>query len=263
MKEFLKSLFSWKVTLNIWVMILLFCGIVVGSYFSLGAYTHHGEKVVVPNVCKKIFKNAKNELHKLGLEIQVSDTVYLKHLPADLIMEQTPVGGKKVKPGRIIYVVINAGHSPRRIVPDIVDNSSAREAKAMLEALGFHSVEIQYGPGEKDWVVDMISNGKHVLAGDELAVDAHLVLIVGDGTRDLGDSVTYTEPLYYYEEDDDASVYRKNESHADDADYPAYTQEEVEEEIERNVDDELEQLMKEKHQKNQSTEGGAIPEPVL
>ena len=52
----------------------------------------------------KSYQEAEAQLKRLGLELQVVDTGYIKTLPADCILEQTPKGGERVKSGRIIYV---------------------------------------------------------------------------------------------------------------------------------------------------------------
>lgn len=258
MKEFFKSFFSLKVALNVLAAILLLLALVLTAYFSLGSYTNHGEKIEVPNLKKKSLSAAKHDLRKLGLDIQVTDTLYLKNLPADIVMEQMPAAGKKVKSGRIIYVVINAGHSPNKAIPDIVDNSSAREAKAQLQALGFKRVEFQYIAGEKEWVYGLKCNGKDVQKGDIVSVDSKLVIIVGDGIRDLGDSVTVIASPYYFDPDAMQQVNNYSGSGSGGGgseDGPSYSQEQIEQEIEASVDAEIENLLRQKH--SQKYEGGA------
>lgn len=264
MKEFLKSLFSWKVALNFWGAIALFIAILAGAYFALNTYTNHGEKITVPNIKKKNIKAAKKELMKQGLKILVSDTLYLKNLPAGIVLEQIPSPGRVVKPGRIIYVVVNAGRSAEKKIPDVIDNSSAREAKAKLLAEGFKRVDIQYIAGEKEWLYGIKCNNKSIKNGDMVSIEAHLILLVGDGKRDLGDSVTYIPSPYYYEPDD---LYEINtgrssgggQSQSSSSETRTYTDEEVQAEVERNLDNEIEQLVREKQQR--STQANPDGEP--
>lgn len=271
MKEFLKAFFSKKVALNFLAIILVLVALLSGAYYSLKFYTNHGDKVEVPNVKKKTFKAAKHDLHKMGLEIQVTDTMYLKNLPADIILEQMPNPGKTVKPGRIVYVVINAGHSPIRAIPEIVDNSSAREAKAKLLALGFKRVELQYVPGEKEWVYGLKCDGKAVKNGDKVSVDKKLVIIVGDGTRDPSEDIETVPSNFYFDNNwEDALVDRghggsgSGSGSGNSSAYTSgYTDEQVEAEIENNLDADLENLLREKHQResNQKIENGAANAP--
>ncbi len=256
MKEFLKSLFSLKVALNFWGAVALFIAIVIGAYFALNSYTNHGKKITVPNIKKKNIKVAKKELMKQGLEIQVSDTLYLKNLPAGIVLEQIPSPGRVVKPGRVIYVVINAGHSAEKKIPDVIDNSSAREAKAILLAAGFKRVDIQYIAGEKDWLYGIKCNNKNLKTGDMVSIEARLILLVGDGKRDLGDSVTFIPSPYYYDQEDlinyntggSTGGYQGGQNN--NTTTKTYTDEEVQAEVERNLDNEIEQLVREKQQRS-------------
>lgn len=179
------STYVWGNMLAIVIFILLLC---FGVRFGMSYYTLHGESIVVPNVVNKQFDEAERIMDSLGLTIEVSDTGYVKSLPPDCILEQTPVGGKRVKSTHVIYVTINAASAPSLVLPDLVDNSSLREAQARLLSMGFTLGDPQYRPGEKDWVYGITVNGKPVNAGDRIPKDAKLVIIAGDGTRDYVDS---------------------------------------------------------------------------
>ena len=96
-----------------------------------------GESIVVPNILHKQYDDALDIMDKVGLTIEVADTGYVKDLPPDCILEQTPAGGKRIKSTRVIYVTINAASAPTLPLPDIADNSSLREAQAELLSMGF------------------------------------------------------------------------------------------------------------------------------
>ena len=177
-------------------MLLLVAGVCFAVKYGLDFYTHHGEKVTVPNVIHKSYADAEHILDQLGLEIQISDTGYVKVLPPDCILEQSLLPGTTVKSGRIVYVVINAANTPTLTIPDVIDNSSYREARAKLVAMGFRVGDPQYVPGEKDWVYGIKCRGKLVSNGQKVPVDAMLIIQVGDGLRDMADSVAYIEPEF-------------------------------------------------------------------
>ena len=138
------------------VVVLLCWGVKVG----LDIYTHHGEEITVPDVRRKSFADAEHILTGQGLGIVVSDTGYVKTLPPDCILEQSPEPGKKVKSGRVMYVVINSSHSPMLTIPDIIDNCSYREARARLIAMGFKIRPTAYIPGEGEWLFGLKSQGR-------------------------------------------------------------------------------------------------------
>jgi beta-lactam-binding protein with PASTA domain len=134
--------------------------------------------------------------------VQVNDTGYVKALPPGTVLEMLPAAGTSVKSGRIIYLTINADNTPTIALPDIIDNSSLREARAKLISMGFKVGEPQYVYGEKDWVYGVIANGRHVTAGERVSVEATLTIQVGNGMRDASDSIYMTDaPPQMYEEE--------------------------------------------------------------
>ena len=104
-----------------------------------------------------------------GLVCIVSDSSYVKTLPAGCILEYNPAAGQKVKEGRTIYLTINTIEVPLHIVPDVADNSSLRQAEARILASGFKLAEIQYIPGEKDWVYGVKYKGRQLSIGEKVA----------------------------------------------------------------------------------------------
>lgn len=166
-----------------------------GAKIAIDIYTHHGESIPVPNIIHKTFDDAQDELDDLGLKMVVTDTGYVKRLPARAILEQSPAAGERVKSGHIIYVTINSASSPTISLPDVIDNSSLREAMAKLTAMGFKLGQPKFIPGEKDWVYGIQCNGHSVVAGDKVPVDVPLVILVGNGMRSESDSVDYIDPV--------------------------------------------------------------------
>ncbi len=177
--------------------------LVVGVKFGIDMYTHHGEAIPVPDIKHKSFADAKQMLAHAGLLIEVTDTGYVRTLPADCILEQSPQPGDFVKSGHVIYVIVNSANTPTITMPDIVDNSSMREAMAKLRAMGFKVGEPQFIVGEREWVYGATVNGHHVVAGDKIPVDAVVVLQVGNGSRSETDTtIDYVEPNYKNQQED-------------------------------------------------------------
>lgn len=122
--EFLGKLKSFYLWGNLLAMLLVVLVMGIGVRYGLNWYTHHGEAIMIPNVKKKSFTEAESILKQMGLKAVVSDTGYVKTLPPDCVLEQSPAAGEKVKAGRIIYLTINASKSPTITLPDVIDNSS-------------------------------------------------------------------------------------------------------------------------------------------
>ena len=185
-----KSGYLWGNLLAMAVVVVL---LLVGVKYALDVYTHHGESLTVPSVKHKKYKDAERILDDLGLVVVVSDTGYVKTLPPDCILEQSLMPGQVVKSGRIVYVVVNASSTPTLTIPDVIDNSSYREARARLTAMGFKVGDPEYVPGEKDWVYGIKCKGRLVSAGQRVPVDAFIIIQVGDGMRDMADSVAFID----------------------------------------------------------------------
>ncbi len=201
--DFFGKLTSKYIWLNLAAMAAVVVLLVVGVKFGIDMYTHHGEAIPVPDIKHKSFADAKQMLAHAGLLIEVTDTGYVRTLPADCILEQSPQPGDFVKSGHVIYVIVNSANTPTITMPDIVDNSSMREAMAKLRAMGFKVGEPQFIVGEREWVYGATVNGRHVVAGDKIPVDAVVVLQVGNGSRSETDStIDYVEPNYKNQQED-------------------------------------------------------------
>lgn len=191
--DFFKKFGSWYLWGNLAAMALVVLLACLGLKYWLGVYTHHGEEIVVPDLRQKSFSDAQHILRELGLDVTVSDTGYVKTLAPDCILEQTPEAGSKVKTGRMVTVIVNAAHSPMITLPDIIDNSSVREAIAKLTAMGFKVGKPEYVPGERDWVYGVTVRGRQVVTGERISVDDVVTVQAGSGMRDESDSVEYVD----------------------------------------------------------------------
>ena len=188
----LKDFFSFKNNkafwLNLIAMPIVVIAVILGVLHWLDTYTHHGESIIVPNVNGLPWTEAENELNKKSLNVEIVDSNYVKGMIAGAVLEQKPVGGAKVKIGRTIYLTINTGEVPKVTIPDIIDNSSYRQAEARLRALGFKLTEPEYIEGEKDWIYGVKYNGKELTPGEKIPREAVLTLCVGDDEL-KGDSI--------------------------------------------------------------------------
>lgn len=194
--EFFKKLMSGKFWANIAAMAAVVVALCFGTKFGLDLYTHHGEEIEVPDVRHKLFSDAEQLLSNRGLVIQVTDTGYVRTLPPDCILDQITEPGTKVKRSRVIYVIVNSGHSPMITLPDIIDNNSYREARANLVAMGFKVGPPQYVAGERDWVYGVTCRGRNLHNGEKVSVDEMLTIQVGDGGMGLDEDIVYTDPEY-------------------------------------------------------------------
>jgi len=195
-KEFFGKIFSKFLIGNLLAMLLVVIALVFGVKYGLEWYTHHGEGIKVPQLEGMQYSKAYNMMNGEGLRIVVSDSGYNKRLPADCILSQNPGAGSMVKAGHTVYVTVNSPSSPSFPIPDVVDNSSYREAEAKLMAIGFKLLPPQLVEGEKDWVYGILCRGRRVSTGDRISIETPLTLMIGSGMYDAGDSIEYVEPEY-------------------------------------------------------------------
>lgn len=188
-----KSKYLWGNLAAMAAVIIVLCTCVK---FGLDIYTHHGESIIVPNLKNKSLDDAIKLLDHLGLEATVSDTGYVKTLPSGCILEQSLAPGDRVKSGHVMYLVINSSHTPTITLPDIIDNSSLREAMAKLTSMGFKLGQPKFVPGEKDWVYGVMVNGRNVTAGDKISVEDVLTIVAGNGRLSYEDSLSIVDDGY-------------------------------------------------------------------
>ena len=182
-------------------MMLVVLGLCFGVKYGLEWYTHHGEGIVVPKLVNMTSKNARLLLEENGLELVVTDSGYNKRLPADCILAQSPGEGMMVKKGHFIYVTVNSPSSPTFAIPDVIDNSSYREAEAKLLALGFKLLPPKRILGERDWVYGILCRGRQLSPGEHVSIDSPLTLLVGNGQYGDDDNIDYMEPDFTYPEE--------------------------------------------------------------
>ena len=206
-KEFFGKLFGFYLWGNLLAMVLVVVLLGLGVKYGLELYTHHGEGIKVPQLEGMTMDNARLLVAETGLEIMVSDSGYNKRLPANCVLAQSPGAGMEVKAGHVIYVTVNSPSSPTFAIPDVIDNSSYREAEAKLTALGFKLLPPKVVMGEKDWVYGILSRGRRVSTGDMVSIDSPLTLMIGSGMYDQEEEdLDYVEPEYRLmlgEEDDE------------------------------------------------------------
>lgn len=173
-------------------MLLVLIAIIAGAWLWLGAYTQHGQSVVIPSVRGLNQYEAIKLLKAGGLEVEISDSIYQKTKPAGCIIEQNPEAGLSVKQGRVIYLTINSKSVPMTQLPDVGNNSSLRQATAKLLSSGFHLTQEEYISGDRDWVYEVKLNGRKLATHESVPVGAILTLVVGNGMTEsnMNDSLS-------------------------------------------------------------------------
>ena len=181
MKSFFRKFTSPVMWGNCLAMAVVLALLMAGLIWWLGDFTHHGEGISVPDFSGLNYRESVSRGDELGLIVIVGDSTYDKKVPAGCIVAQKPVAGASVKSGRIVYVTINSLTMPRVAIPDLVGNSSYRQAQARLQAMEFKLTEPKLIDGDKDWVYGLQCDGRNLEAGDMVAKESTLTLVIGNG----------------------------------------------------------------------------------
>ncbi len=185
----LKNFFTGKSGVKFWVnivmMVLIIVAMPVGALYMLDSFTHHGEKIEVPNVLGKSLYDAETMLKDRGLVALVVDSMYDKSAPRGSVLEQSPKSGYEVKGGRMVYLTVNLKGEPMAQLPDVVGHGSLREAVALLQSLGFKLTAHKPVLGRpKDLVLGVKQGIRDVHAGETIPRDRPLTLVIGGGEID-------------------------------------------------------------------------------
>lgn len=170
-----------KVVLSLVAMAAIGLGLVWVAAQWLDVWTRHGQESVVPSVKGLSVFTAEEILDKEGFTVVVSDSVYVSDARPGVVMDQTPKENSKVKDGCTVYLSINA-FTPRQIQLPALTDISYRQAKSILDGLGIKNVRVDTVPSDfKDLVLAVKRDGKRLLPGARVPVDAKLVMEIGQG----------------------------------------------------------------------------------
>lgn len=172
-----------------WQLLLINCAamvaVVVGAIFItfrwINSYTEHGVAIIVPDITGMQEEDAIGKLAQHHLIGVAYDHTYIKGIPVGEITAQRPAANAKVKRGRKVYLTVSSGNQPMIAIPDVIENSSLREAESRLRAAGFRLAPHDTIPGDLDWVYGVRYNERELQSEERVPEGAELTIIVGGG----------------------------------------------------------------------------------
>ncbi len=177
------------ILLNLIIMAAVAVILVIIAMFGLNIWTDHGKVQIVPDVRGCSVSEAERLLHGVNLKAEIVDSVYDNSAIRGSVIEQMPPAANRVKPGRTVYLTINA-YSQRQItLPELV-GISVRQARATLESLGFKDIrELRVPSDYRDLVLAIKSMGVNMRAGTKIPLGSTIVIEVGEGYVEDADSI--------------------------------------------------------------------------
>lgn len=212
---------------NIVIILIIAVLGIYAAYLATALFTKHGRSVRVPGVENMSYTEAIGKLNRQGLKVDIRDSLYREDIKPGYVIEQFPKSNSIVKPGRKIFLYINAVH-PREVVLDDDNHPNEyamkglgfRSAMAKFEELGFKNVRVVKVLGTTDRVVKVLANGRPVHKMQKVPVNAQIVLEISDGRLDaVQDSLLLLEQQNAYYDNSEYPVTSEPQSEYD----PNYT----------------------------------------
>lgn len=179
---------GYLITVNLLIIIVIAVAGIAIAYMLTAIFTKHGEETVVPSVENMSYTKAVELLHSQGFNVDIRDSLYRDDVKPGFVIEQFPKAKASVKPGRKIFLYINAVHPKEVILDDGADRTSLalkkwtfRQAKARLTELGFKNIRTVTVLGADDRVVKILAHGRPVFQMQKVAVNAPIIIEISDG----------------------------------------------------------------------------------
>jgi len=177
----LKSLFNWKVLLNLVVAIGVFVGLVWLTFRWLEYHTNHGQEIPVPNVVNKSVHDAVKILDDTGLEYEVDSANYDPKYRPFQVLQVYPAPGSRVKDGRTVTLKVNPRTWAPIAVPNVINKYSGL-AFQRLDQVGLKIGDTIYEPSiQKDALLRILYKGNAVNPGTRLPRFSVIDVVVGSG----------------------------------------------------------------------------------
>ena len=173
----MKFFWSWlkkhSVLYHIVVIVLVILSLAVAAFIAMALGTRHSAKRTVPDFVGLRLNDAEYFAKRRDLNIIINDSLHVSAYPGGVVLDQLPKGGVVVKPGRKVYVTINASRQRMVTVP-YVAGRSLRQAKNMLETAGLTIERLEYVEDiATNYVLEEVVDGVTVLE-DSLAVQTEM-----------------------------------------------------------------------------------------
>lgn len=175
-------------------MVLIWITMVMLSF-----YTNKGESFPTPDFKGSNISQVEKIADKNDVRFIVEDSVFQKGAQPGTVVAQNPVSGHRIKPNRLIYLIL-ASYLPEQVeVPKLTD-VSMRQARSLLESKGFALGNVEFRPSEfDDLVLEQKYHGQLVEPGSRLGNGETIDLVVGKnlagGETTVPDLTGFTFPI--------------------------------------------------------------------
>ncbi len=148
-------------------------------------YTHHDEKIAVPDLEKLSIDETLKVLEDKNLSFVVIDSAsFNPKFPPRSVIEQDPTAGSFVKENRKIYLTLNPSNYRIVTIPNVIDLTK-RQVVTQLKSVGFRIGKERYIPDlGKNVVRGLEIDKKEIKPGDKFPKNTLIDLVLGDGLEE-------------------------------------------------------------------------------
>ncbi|WP_312900699.1 PASTA domain-containing protein [Chryseobacterium taichungense] len=177
----LKSLFHWKVLINLLLSIALFVGLIWLTFRWLEYYTNHGQEIPVPNIMNMTAQDAVKVLEDAGLKYKIDSFNYDPKYKPYQVLKVYPLPYSRVKPEALIQVMVNPKTWAPVAVPDVINKYSVL-AFQRLEQVGLKVGDTIYEPSiQKDAILRILFKGNPVKPMTKVPRFSVVDVVIGSG----------------------------------------------------------------------------------
>ena len=172
------SVFKW-ILRNIVLAIVFVVALVVVINLLLGMFTNHGETITVPDLTSMSVSEASREAGSHKLRVEVTDSIFVRRMAKGAVYSQNPKAGSQVKKGRRILLTINALHSKKVTMPNLV-GYSMRQAKPERNSSPRTHGKLPYASDIATYTdLRQVYNNREIKPGKQIESGAVIDLVVG------------------------------------------------------------------------------------
>lgn len=155
--------------------------VLLAGWAWLRSYTRHNVTARVPDLLGLSMDEARSMLTARDMQALVIDSIYSDEHPKGSVLDQDPDAGIEVKPGRKVYLILNASQPKMIDMPKLVDLSK-RQAISVLDIIGLKVQELQYRPDPcVDCVIAQLYKGVPIAPETRIRRGEPIVLVLGSG----------------------------------------------------------------------------------
>ena len=169
---------------NLIFAVLFVVVLLIAANILLSLGTQHNKEITVPDFTNMTYDEARYNAERIGLKVEITDSVYVRRMKKGAVFTQFPRGGSNVKKGRTVQLTTNAKTAKEVTMPLLV-GYSMRQAKAELSSRGLNLGRLIYvNDIATNNVLKQFNNSREIAAGSKIESGSVIDLMVGPNSED-------------------------------------------------------------------------------